>query len=112
MPENSKTIQENLRKCRAWLSNNIEVQIIRKPSPALSEVLLDCFRILWHFKLRKSELGKDSIYYKRRGKNKGEKMEELWALVLNHRDYYILFNILEIIKEEREILCPDHQTFI
>lgn len=39
-------------------------------------------------------------------------MEELWALVLNHRDYYILFNILEIIKEEREILCPDHQTFI
>lgn len=39
-------------------------------------------------------------------------MEELWALVLNHRDYYILLKILEIIKEEREILCPDHQTFI
>lgn len=29
-------------------------------------------------------------------------MEELWALVLNHRDYYILFNILEIIMR-REI---------
>lgn len=39
-------------------------------------------------------------------------MEELWAFVLNHRDHYILFNILEIIKEEREILCLDHQTFI
>lgn len=31
------------------------------------------------------------------GKKKGEKMGELWAFMLNHRDYYIIFNILEVI---------------
>lgn len=46
-----------------------------------------------------------------KGKNKGEKIE-LWALAWSHRDYYILFNILEIIWGTREILSPDRHTFI
>lgn len=38
-------------------------------------------------------------------------MGELWAFVLNHRDYYNLFNILEIIEEDREIFRPDHHPY-
>lgn len=31
------------------------------------------------------------------GTKKGEKMGELWVFMLNYRDYYIIFNILEVI---------------
>jgi hypothetical protein len=44
---------------------------------------------------------------------KGRKKDgELWTSMLSCRDYYILFNILEIIQEDREILCPDLHAFI
>lgn len=51
------------------------------------------------------------IEWERKGKDKWEKMKELWALVLNHRDFHNLFNILEIISG-REIFYPDRHAFI